>query len=49
MALRDQAEELRRRVSELEAALSEAQEKSRRADVLLAEKTEAERRNGLRE
>jgi CheY-like chemotaxis protein/nitrogen-specific signal transduction histidine kinase len=44
MALPDQAEELRRRVSELEAALSEAREQSRQMDALLSQKAEAERR-----
>jgi len=38
MAVRNQAEELRRRVSELEAALGEAQEQSRRMTELLSEK-----------
>ena len=44
MALPDQAEELRRRVSELETALGDAQEQSRRMIALLKEKADTERR-----
>ncbi len=44
MVLRSQAEELRRRVTELEAALKEAQEESRRMSALLNEKQVAEHR-----
>jgi CheY-like chemotaxis protein/nitrogen-specific signal transduction histidine kinase len=44
MALRNEAEELRRRVSELEAALLEAQDQSRRTTALLSERQAAERR-----